>query len=704
MTLIQKIDNFLFRFSYSGKARFMLCVCFIVAIIIFSLFMMIQNPILERLDYQLSGIKEIQTLNNVLESLVLTKLKLKEMDSDTFENSLLQLETLLEEAREKNEILSAKLPLTNKVLSQESAKSFDFLKNLTIQLSEKKEPQFKKKANLTLNKMIGITSYLIYLTNQASELSITIDAGVYRLMTTIIDHLTPLETAIVKWIDRLDSTSTLSFDSLAQASSLAIEVDSALKMTLLNVEAVFQENLFLHRATSSKETNQLLENFKIALSKQSRSLTPEALKNDREQSLKLSKEALSAVFALNKNLTEQLGTLINTQLNVLVSRKRAGWNCIIFGIGIVFLMYATKIVRRPVINLKKSAEKLANGDLSVRIPITTHDEVGQMSQAFNDMARLFEEILTNSIKISTRLAGSSSAIFSTAKDLELNVIKQEEVVHQIATHTKEISYTVNDFAGSLKEVNKTATATSQLAVAGRSVILEMETTMQQMMEGSKNIVETLSTLQDKIKNINLIISAIVKIADQSNLLSLNTAIRAQKTGLKGVGFSVVADKIKDLANQIASTTLRIELTVKEIVVAVEDAVVEVDNFSRSILLQVDDATEVSGQLKSLINHTQEQISAFEIVNQGMQDQTTGVTLIHEALIKQTEGSKQTTHSMSKLYKEIEYLYHATNNLLDLTKTFNTQNEGPPLGPSQGQLQNALELKPKQPEIGLPEGI
>src|SRR6202007_2042888 len=96
----------------------------------------------------------------------------------------------------------------------------------------------------------------------------------------------------------------------------------------------------------------------------------------------------------------------------------------------------------------------------------------------------------------------------------------------------------------------------------------MEETMRHVMEAATSINAKLSVLNEKAGNINQVVITITKVADQTNLLSLNAAIEAEKAGEYGRGFAVVATEIRRLADQTAVATYDIEQMVKEIQSAV----------------------------------------------------------------------------------------------------------------------------------------
>src|SRR6185295_13744886 len=122
------------------------------------------------------------------------------------------------------------------------------------------------------------------------------------------------------------------------------------------------------------------------------------------------------------------------------------------------------------------------------------------------------------------------------------------------------------------EVFTAAEDSAALAGSGQAGLSRMEETMRQVMEAAASINTKLGVLNEKAGNINQVVVTITKVADQTNLLSLNAAIEAEKAGEYGRGFAVVATEIRRLADQTAVATYDIEQMVGDIQAAVSDGV------------------------------------------------------------------------------------------------------------------------------------
>ncbi len=172
-----------------------------------------------------------------------------------------------------------------------------------------------------------------------------------------------------------------------------------------------------------------------------------------------------------------------------------------------------------------------------------------------------------------------------------------------------------------------AEQSAALAGSGQAGLTRMEETMRHVMEAAGSINAKLAVLNEKAGNINQVVTTITKVADQTNLLSLNAAIEAEKAGEYGRGFAVVATEIRRLADQTAVATYDIEQMVKEIQSAVSAGVMGMDKFSEEVRRGMQEVQQVGGQLSQIIQQVQALAPRFESVNEGMQAQATGAEQI-----------------------------------------------------------------------------
>ena len=194
--------------------------------------------------------------------------------------------------------------------------------------------------------------------------------------------------------------------------------------------------------------------------------------------------------------------------------------------------------------------------------------------------------------------------------------------------------------------------------------------MQQVMDAAASINAKLAVLSEKAGNINQVVTTITQVADQTNLLSLNAAIEAEKAGEYGRGFAVVATEIRRLADQTAVATYDIDQMVKEIQSAVAAGVMGMDKFSEEVRRGMQDVQQVGGQLSQIIQQVQALAPRVESVNEGMQAQATGAEQINEALMQLSEAAQQTVDSLRQFEQAIDELNQVASGLRGGVSRFN----------------------------------
>lgn len=375
-------------------------------------------------------------------------------------------------------------------------------------------------------------------------------------------------------------------------------------------------------------------------------------------------KVLNKNFSLKETTSAQLDLILRAHLQS--AKKTLLWSVAAMVVSSVAALligyYIMRGISIPLKGLMHAAKTFSSGDMSIRIPVTNNDEASQLGAAFNQMADSFQAVIGQLQWAGIQLATSSTEIAAAAKQQETTVIEQESTTKEIAVTAKEIFSTAKDFAKTMSEVSSSAEQTSSLAASGKEGLSKMEDIMRQMVEASSTIASKLSILNEKASTITTVITTISKVADQTNLLSLNAAIEAEKAGEHGRSFAVIAREIRRLADQTANATLDIEKMVTEIVSAVSAGVMSVDKFSEEISCGVGQAVVVSGQLSKIIGQVQLQTSSFEAVNQGMQAQSVGAEQISQSIVQLSEAAQQTTASIRQFHKAIEQLNHAAQEM------------------------------------------
>lgn len=221
---------------------------------------------------------------------------------------------------------------------------------------------------------------------------------------------------------------------------------------------------------------------------------------------------------------------------------------------------------------------LANYDLTHKVDSTRKDE-------FGDVLRSVEDIRLNLVTITSALYDSTNGLNESSQDLssivslfnnKFNSIKEDtsnisKVIEEETSSIQEITASIEEINGGMEELSSEATNGSLRAYeikenSKNAISINKEyrlTTEKLYKEKEENIKVALEDIK-VVDQIQIMSNAIADIAEQTNLLSLNAAIEAARAGEHGRGFSVVAEEVGKLADEVSSTAGKINELVREV--------------------------------------------------------------------------------------------------------------------------------------------
>jgi len=339
-------------------------------------------------------------------------------------------------------------------------------------------------------------------------------------------------------------------------------------------------------------------------------------------------------------------------------------------LAVATVAYSTaRSITRPIRQAALIADRVAAGDLSTSYEGHAPGEIGLLLTAIRKMTCDLRGLIG-------RIQKSSIALLSTATEIAATSRQQEQAVYEYGTSTNEAAAAVNEISATsqellktMTEVNAVARQTAQQAATGKNNLAGMDRTMRQLADSTGSISSKLSVISERAANINMVVTTITKVADQTNLLSINAAIEAEKAGEYGLGFLVVAREIRRLADQTAVATLDIERMVKEMQYSVSAGVMEMDKFSEQVRKVVVEVQQMGGQLGQIIAGVQGLDERFEQVTEGMRVQSQGADQIREAMLRLSEVAGQTSASIREFNSATDHLREAVGGLKEEVSRF-----------------------------------
>ncbi len=322
----------------------------------------------------------------------------------------------------------------------------------------------------------------------------------------------------------------------------------------------------------------------------------------------------------------------------------------------------TNALRAKVDSLLGVVSKAASGDLTGKIDVHGDDAIGRLAGGLDRMFDNLRALLNNVQKAGIQVTTSATEIAASAKQQEATGIEQAQTSVEILSTTKEISANTSQLLKTMEEATAVADYTTSATADAQNNLRRMDNTMQHMVSATDSINAKLAALSEKASNINSVLITITKVADQTNILSLNAAIEAEKAGEAGRGFSVVATEIRRLADQTSVSTWDIEQMLKEMQSAVSASVMGMDKFSEEIRRSVGEVRQVTDQLSGVMDQVQKLAPQFDVVLQGMQSQAVGAEQITATMMQLNDATQQTVESLKATSEAVHQLQYAAGDL------------------------------------------
>ena len=342
---------------------------------------------------------------------------------------------------------------------------------------------------------------------------------------------------------------------------------------------------------------------------------------------------------------------------------------------VVLLSVGALATARRVRVAQRLAERIASGDLSAtEVVVRGSDESAELIRAMNAMNVDLAAIVGTVRGACARLAATSTQLAATSQEQRATVGAFGESTSQIAAAIREISATSGELLQTIASVDAGARKSAESAVNGRVRLDAVASTMTHLDGATKDIADRLQVIAEKAAAISSVVIAISKVAEQTNLLSVNAAIEAEKAGDAGLGFLVVAREIRRLADQTGGASLDIERIVGQMQSSVTAGVDEMARFAVEMQQGTGEVKKVAGELGGIVVAINASFASFSDVRTGMSSQSEGVAQIEQAVVQVATGAQQSTAAAEEFGRVANELAHAVAVLQDAAARFQLRSD------------------------------
>ncbi|MBE7459384.1 MAG: methyl-accepting chemotaxis protein [Zoogloeaceae bacterium] len=215
-------------------------------------------------------------------------------------------------------------------------------------------------------------------------------------------------------------------------------------------------------------------------------------------------------------------------------------------------------------DLAAGTARVAQGDLTTRVRLASHDEMAVVGEGFNAMAVALNGLIGQIQSGSGNVSAAAASLAAASLQINEGSQKQSESASSMAAAVEQTTVGVDQIAEHAREAHAISSEAGRLSEEGHEVVGRTVVEMKQIAESVEQSAKLIEELGQHSDQISAIVSVIKDIADQTNLLALNAAIEAARAGESGRGFAVVADEVRKLAERTAKSTQDIATMIEAI--------------------------------------------------------------------------------------------------------------------------------------------
>lgn len=312
---------------------------------------------------------------------------------------------------------------------------------------------------------------------------------------------------------------------------------------------------------------------------------------------------------------EQLGAIrlsyslaeLDRRINLNLLQLGGVQSLLFIGCLLLLSLVLYRLVLRPLGQLRSAMQRVEDhSDLTVRVhTVKTRDEIGMLSNTFNNMLERFSSSLRQVASTTRTLKSSAHTIATVADETVRAVQAQYAETEQMASSMEQMQASAHEAREHALRTSQASTKADTEASSSRDLTKESIAGIHHLTDDLEKASSVIQQLDHYSDDVGKVLEIITGIAEQTNLLALNAAIEAARAGESGRGFAVVADEVRSLANRTHEATQEVRRTIDRLQEEAKGAVGMMETARQSAQRSVADVERVGESLSNIadaVNH------------------------------------------------------------------------------------------------------
>ncbi|MCG8470398.1 MAG: methyl-accepting chemotaxis protein [Desulfobacterales bacterium] len=379
---------------------------------------------------------------------------------------------------------------------------------------------------------------------------------------------------------------------------------------------------------------------------------------NQKQAIDSQKNAVFKAASLNQSRASSMVTLF-----IFVGIASA-----LISIGVAW--YMARCITRPINRVVQGLKEIAqgNGDLTTRLPVTSTDEVGQLSQWFNTFIQQLQAIIVEINGSTADLLASFQDLDTLSRHMSRDAVYVSDKASYVASATEEMSTQFNGIAATMEQTTSNtvtiASAAEEMTASFSEIAVNTDKThhitnlaVDQVSTASRQVQE----LGQSAQEIGVVVETITNISEQTKLLALNATIEAARAGSAGKGFAVVASEIKELAELTATATQGIREKIEANQNATKKTVVEINGITQAI-------SDINERVQSIASSVEEQTATTNQISANVSEAAQGIQEVTGHVAQSSTTAEEIARDVSESNQLVEKTARASEEISNSAAT------------------------------------